>query len=80
MFKELKADQYDRIRPLFQGQFAHKLSVDAAIEGNNPGHIIVDNVAQPRTALAVTSEATLLVGDDSNPVTRLGEDHGTLPC
>jgi len=69
MFKELKADQYDRARPLFQGQFSHKLSVDAAIEGNNPGHIFVDNIEQPRAALAVTSEATLLVGDDSDPAT-----------
>jgi hypothetical protein len=69
MFKELKADQYDRVRPLFQGQFAHKLSVDAAIEGHNLGQILVDDVEQPRTALAVTSETTLLVGDDSDLAT-----------
>lgn len=45
------------------------LSIRAAIEGNNPGRIFVDNVEQPRTALALTVEGTLLAGDYGSPDT-----------
>ncbi len=69
MLQELQPDKYDRIQPLIQGRFAHNLSVYAVIEGNNPGRIFVDNIERPRTALAVTGDATLLAGDNSDPVT-----------
>jgi len=58
----------DTVRPLFQG-FDYSLSIHALIKGNNRGHIFVDDVEQPRTALALTVEGTLLAGDDTNPTT-----------
>ncbi len=65
MLKELKPNEFERVRPLFQG-FDYSLSIHAAIEGNNPGRIFVDNVDRPRTALALTVEGYLLAGDDGN--------------
>jgi RimJ/RimL family protein N-acetyltransferase len=58
----------DTVRSLFEG-FDYSLSISALVEGNNPGRIFVDDVAQPRTALALTVEGTLLAGDDTNPTT-----------
>jgi RimJ/RimL family protein N-acetyltransferase len=68
MFQELKPNEFKRVRPLFQG-FDYSLSIHAAIEGNNPGRIFVDNVYDPRTALALTVEGYLLAGDNGNPET-----------
>jgi RimJ/RimL family protein N-acetyltransferase len=68
MFQELDSDEWARVRPLFEG-FDYSLSLDAAIEGNNPGRIFVDDVAQPRTALALTVEGYLLAGVHDNPAT-----------
>lgn len=68
MFQELKPTEYEIVRSLFQG-FDYRLSIYAAIEGNNPGRIFVDNREQPRTALALTVEGTLLAGDHSDPAT-----------
>lgn len=66
MLIELEPDQFKRAHPLFQG-FDYSLSVQAAIEGNNPGRIFVDNIEHPRTGFALTVEGYLLAGDDSNP-------------
>jgi RimJ/RimL family protein N-acetyltransferase len=68
MFVELRADQYERARDLYRGM-DHSLSIQALIEGTSPGHLFVDDAEQPRTALALTVEGYLLVGDDSNPAT-----------
>jgi RimJ/RimL family protein N-acetyltransferase len=68
VFHELKPSGFRRVRPLFAG-FDYSLSVEAAIEGNNPGRIFVDDVETPRTALALTVEGYLLAGDDTNPQT-----------
>lgn len=68
MFQELKSDEFENVRSLFQG-FNYSLSIHAAIEGNNPGRIFVDHVSHPRTALALTVEGYLLAGDDRNPET-----------
>jgi len=65
---ELESNEFERVRPLFQG-FDYSLSIEAAIDGNNPGRIFVDNVDHPRTGLALTVEGYLLAGDDSNPRT-----------
>ncbi len=65
MMQELKANEFEKARSLFQG-FDYSLSIHAAIEGNNPGRIFVDDVRQPRTALALTIEGYLLAGDDNN--------------
>ncbi len=68
MFRELGAGQYHRVRELFQ-DFDYSLSIRALIEGNNRGRIFVDDVEQPRTALALTVEGALLAGDHGNPGT-----------
>jgi len=65
MLQELESNEFDRVRPLFQ-EFDYSLSIHAAIEGNNPGRIFVNDVNHPRTALALTVEGYLLAGDDSN--------------
>jgi RimJ/RimL family protein N-acetyltransferase len=68
MLLELKTEQFERVRSLFQG-FDYSLSVQAAIEGNNPGRIFVDDIENPRTGFALTVEGYLLAGEDSNPET-----------
>jgi RimJ/RimL family protein N-acetyltransferase len=74
MLTELKPDEFEKARPLFQG-FDYSLSIHAAIEGNNPGRIFVDDVDQPRTALALTVEGYLLAGDRDNPATNEALGH-----
>ena len=66
--QELEPGLYERVRSLFQG-FDYSLSINAAIEGNNPGRIFVDDVDQPRTAFALTVEGYFLAGEDNNPET-----------
>ncbi|MFN2218404.1 MAG: GNAT family N-acetyltransferase, partial [Anaerolineae bacterium] len=68
MFVELGVDQYERVRDLYRGM-DHSLSIHALIEGNNPGHLFVDDADQPRTALALTVEGYLLAGEDRDPAT-----------
>jgi RimJ/RimL family protein N-acetyltransferase len=68
MFQELKPGEFETVRSLFQG-FDYSLSIHAAIEGNNPGRIFVDDGRDPRTALALTVEGYLLAGGDGNPET-----------
>lgn len=68
MFQELKPNAFARVRHLFDG-FDYSLSIRAAIAGNNPGRIFVDDVAQPRTAFALTVEGYLLAGESNNPTT-----------
>ena len=68
MLHELEPHEFRRAKPLFQG-FDYSLSIHAAIEGNNPGRIFVDDARNPRTALALTVEGYLLAGDDGNPET-----------
>jgi GNAT superfamily N-acetyltransferase len=71
MFVELRADQYERARALYQGM-EHSLSIHALIEGSSPGRLFVDDAEQPRTALALTVEGYLLVGEDGNPAINEG--------
>ncbi len=68
MLQELKPNGFESVRPLFEG-FDYSLSIHAAIEGNNPGRIFVDDVNRPRTAFALTVEGYLLAGDHDNPAT-----------
>lgn len=68
MLQELKSNEFERVRPMFQG-FDYSLSIHAAIEGNNPGRIFVDEAEQPRTAFALTVEGYLLAGEHDNPTT-----------
>jgi len=66
MFHECTPDQFAGIRPLFAG-FDYSLSLQAAMEGTNPGRIFVDDVARPRTGLALTVEGYLLAGEHDDP-------------
>jgi hypothetical protein len=68
MLHELSPNEFEKARPLFQG-LDYNLAIHAAIDGNNPGRIFVDDPAQPRTAFALTVEGYLLAGDHDNPVT-----------
>lgn len=62
MLNELEHSEFERIRSLFRG-FDYSLSIQAAIAGNNPGRVFVDNTNEPHTALALTVEGYLLAGD-----------------
>jgi RimJ/RimL family protein N-acetyltransferase len=62
---ELPSTDFGHVRDLF-APFDSDLFFRAVAEGNNPGQIFVDDMAQPRIGFAVTSEASLLVGDTSN--------------
>ncbi len=66
--QELEPHEFDRVRPLFEG-LDYSLSIQAALAGNNPGRIFVDDAARPRTALALTVEGYLLAGECDNPAT-----------
>jgi GNAT superfamily N-acetyltransferase len=66
--QEITSDQFERVRPLFEG-FDYSLSIHAAIDGNNPGRIFVEDIAQPRTAFALTVEGYLLAGEHDNAAT-----------
>lgn len=43
MFQELKPDQFEAVRSLFR-DFDYSLSIHAAIEGNIPGRIFVNDL------------------------------------
>jgi hypothetical protein len=64
----LSSNQFERARSLFEG-FDFSLSIHAAIDGKNPGRVFVDNIAQPRTAFALTVEGYLLAGEHDNAAT-----------
>jgi RimJ/RimL family protein N-acetyltransferase len=66
MFHELTPDRFAGVRPLFAG-FDYSLSLQAAIERLGPGRIFVDDVARPRTGLALTVEGYLLAGEHDDP-------------
>jgi len=75
---ELEQKNFRLVESLF-APFDYSLSIRAAIEGNNPGRIFVDDCNNPQTALALTVEGYLLCGDHTNPETnraikRLFED------
>jgi RimJ/RimL family protein N-acetyltransferase len=52
----------DLLRP-----FDYSLSIRAALAGDNPGRIFVNDPARPRTVLAITGEGTFLAGDYHDP-------------
>jgi RimJ/RimL family protein N-acetyltransferase len=68
VLKELKSEAFAQAGHLFQG-FDYSLSIQAAIEGNNPGRLFVDDVDRPRTAFALTVEGYLLAGAHDDPAT-----------
>jgi RimJ/RimL family protein N-acetyltransferase len=65
LLQELPTTELERARPLFLGM-DFSLSVQAAIEGNNPGRIFVDDTRHPNTGLALTVEGYLLAGESEN--------------
>ena len=65
---ELAYEEFHRVEAIFD-PFTYSLSILAAIEGNNPGRIFVDEPRKPQTALALTVEGYLLGGQPNNPET-----------
>ena len=65
---ELKSEEFNIVRDMLR-PFDYSLSIRAALEGNNPARMFVDDPANPRTLLAITGEGTFLAGDDRNPTT-----------
>jgi hypothetical protein len=68
MIEELRPGEFANVQPLFE-PFDYSLSIKAAIEGNSPGRIFVDDSSHPRTALALTVEGYFLAGAHDNPQT-----------
>lgn len=68
MLKELEQNAFKRVLPLVQG-LDYWLALRAAVEGNNPGRIFVDDVDNPSTFFALTVEGYLLAGDYHNEKT-----------
>jgi len=67
MLTELKPSKYHKVLPLFQA-FDYSLSLPAALTGNNPGRVFVDDHENPRIAFALTVEGYFLSGDPDDPV------------
>ena len=66
MLRELKHQEYQSVRPLFEG-FDYSLSISAVLDGSNPGRVFADDPQNPRLAFALTIEGYLLAGDPSDP-------------
>ena len=49
MIYELKPGEYEIARPIFKG-LQYNLAIFSVIEGNTPGSVYVDDVADPKTA------------------------------
>ena len=69
MLRELKFEEYQNVRSLFDG-FGYSLSIRAVLDGGNPGRIFADDPLHPRLAFALTIEGYLLAGDPSDPALR----------
>ena len=65
MIYELKQQDYEKVRPLYQGLEYH-LTIRAVIEGTSPGRIFVDNVRDPKTAFMCSVEGYYLAGNSEN--------------
>jgi RimJ/RimL family protein N-acetyltransferase len=66
MIYELKDNEFEKTFSLFK-DLSYNLTVDAIIEGNRPGKIYVDNMADPKTAFAwAKSSEYALVGSHKN--------------
>jgi RimJ/RimL family protein N-acetyltransferase len=65
MIYELNKQDYEKVRPLYQGLDYH-LTIRAVIEGTGPGRIYVDNVSAPKTAFICSVEGYYLAGAAEN--------------
>lgn len=66
MIYELKENEYEKVRPLFQGLHLN-LVISAVIEGNSQGRIWVDDVINPKTAFMWNKEhCYYLAGYENN--------------
>jgi GNAT superfamily N-acetyltransferase len=63
MFCELKLEEYLAVDPLFHDRFPYSCSIRALLAGNSSGRIFVDQIQNPRWAMAFTVEGVLLTGD-----------------
>ena len=69
MMLELAMDQFECVRHLFQ-EIDYSLSILAAIVGNNPGRIFVDDSEHPKTALGNNRQAIMYLNE--------AVDHGMI--
>lgn len=65
MIHELERANYERVRPLFEPLRFHLASA-AVLDGESPGWVYVDDLAQPRTAFMLSPEGSYLAGDPDN--------------
>jgi hypothetical protein len=65
MIYKFKEQDYEKVRPLYQGLDYH-LTIRAVIEGTSPGRIYVDDVRSPKTAFMCSVEGYYLAGDAEN--------------
>ena len=65
MIYELKKEQYEKVRPLFQALDYH-LTPQAVIDGICPGKIYVDDLEVPTSAFIFTVEGCFLIGNSDN--------------
>jgi len=66
MLLELEHSQFRIALPLLE-VFDYSLSIQATVEGNNPGRIFVDQLDHPRLAFALTVEGYFLAGESGDP-------------
>lgn len=60
---QVEQERFGLARPLFTELAAFNLSVEAVLAGTAPGQIYVDQIDNPRVALAFTPEGEYLAGD-----------------
>ena len=64
MIFELKANQYDKVRPLIQ-ELKHNLVIWSILDGNTRGRVYSDDLVEPRRALVWNEMDTLLLEGDA---------------
>jgi len=65
MIYELKQADYARVHPLFRALHYHLTSA-AVLDGNCPGRVFVNDLANPQTAFMFSPEGCYLVGNPDN--------------
>lgn len=68
MLHKLTQNEYDRVRPLFEG-LNYQLITTAVLAGASPGAVWTDGPDQPQTAFMASPEGCFLAGDAGNDAT-----------
>ena len=69
MLEELSPEDYRCAEPLLR-PFDYSVSLQAALVGDSPARIFVDDARRPRAAFALTVEGYFLAGDSQDPEVR----------